>query len=416
MALDRCPGVLHWHQAQDGAMARVRLPGGRIGADGLDAIAAAAALGSGLVEFTSRASLQIRGLHPDDAANVAQLVAAGGLLPSPAHERVRNILASPLGGRHPRSLAPTDAVLAELDKGLCADPRLAALPRRFLFAVDDGSEVLVTDAADVALRAAGGGRDGVEPAAFRLWLGGVATSLTVSPDAAPALALAAAHEFLELRGAAIHVRDLADGAQTLAGRLGGRVLDSPRAPRGRRAGVAAGVLMQRDGRFAVTALAPLGRLDRDVVEQLAALARSSGQELRISPSRTLTFVDVEAAGVAGRIRALQELELVVAPDSGWLGLSACAGLGACAKARLDVRGAATRRAAARRAAGVHAGGRPAPVEHWSACERRCGEPANAAVAVVAEASGLAVGVAGRRHVVRDIDEALALLAGDEAQP
>jgi sulfite reductase beta subunit-like hemoprotein len=408
MGPDRCPGVLHWHQAQDGALARVRLPGGRIGADGLDAIAAAAALGSGLVELTSRASLQIRGLHSDDAANVARIVAAGGLLPSPAHERVRNILASPLGGRHPRSLAPTDALVGELDNGLCADVRLAALPRRFLFAVDDGSEVLVTEAADVALRAEGG-----EPAAFRLWLGGIATSLAVAADAAPALALAAAREFLELRGDAIHLRDLRDGAQMVARRLGGAVVDSPRAPRRRRAAVAAGVLLQRDGRFAVTALAPLGRLDRSAIEELAALARSWGQELRISPSRTLTLVDVEAAALDERIRAFARLDLIVARDSGWLGLSACAGLGACAKARIDVRGAATRRAAAR---GAHARSAPAPVEHWSACERRCGEPANAAVAVVAEASQLAISVAGRRHVTRDTEQALALLGGDEQRP
>lgn len=413
MGPDRCPGVLHWHQAQDGALARVRLPGGRIGADGLDAVAAAAALGSGLVELTSRASLQIRGLHSDDAAKVAQIIAAGGLLPSPAHERVRNILASPLGGRHPRSLAPTDAVVAGLDDGLCADAQLAALPRRFLFAVDDGSDVLVTDAVDVALRADGAGPDG-EPAPFRLWLGGVATSLAGAADAAPALALAAAREFLELRGDATHVRDLADGAQTLAARLGGAVLDSPAARRRGRPAVAAGVLGQRDGRFAVTALAPLGRLDRGTVAGLAALARSWRQELRISPSRTLTLVDVDGADLDRRIGAFARLDLTVAPDSGWLGLSACAGLGACAKARIDVRRAATRRAAAR--GGAHAGGAPAPVEHWSACERRCGEPANAVVAVVAEPSQLAVSVGGRRHAARDTEQALALLAGDERRP
>ena len=62
---DRCPGVLRPHQAVDGAVLRVRIPGGRIGAAKLRALSAASAeCADGDVQLTSRANLQLRGYGP----------------------------------------------------------------------------------------------------------------------------------------------------------------------------------------------------------------------------------------------------------------------------------------------------------------------------------------------------------------
>jgi precorrin-3B synthase len=324
------------HEAADGGLARVRVPGGRVDAAGLRAIAATARLGNGIVELTSRASLQIRGLTPSAGERAAAILAGAGLLPSTTHERVRNILASPLAGRHPASLSPTDELVAELDRGLCARPALAALSGRFLFAVDDGTG-LIGRPADVTVLA-------VAPGRFRVG----ARELTEAQAAAAALDLAGALLRGEVEPAAA-----APPAPQPAPRLG------------------PGPLRQRDGRLALTAMPPLARLSPTQLDALAALA----PEIRLSCARTLTVLDGAASA-----SELEALGLICAPGSGWEGLSACAGLGACARARHDVRAEAERRAAERRAG--------APLEHWAACERRCGHPSGPHIAYTALGGGI----------------------------
>jgi precorrin-3B synthase len=329
---DRCPGVLRLHQAEDGGLARVRVPGGRIPASGLRAVADLARRhGNGIVEITARASLQIRGLAA--GAPAAELLMSAGLLPSVSHERVRNILASPVAGRHPRSIAAVDDLVTELDHELCAEPSLAELSGRFLFAVDDGSGLL-GHAADVTLVA-------VERNRFAVGNDVVLRGAAV----ASALKLARASVRNDLWAS--------DPPQRWLRRSESRL--------------ELGVTAQNDGRVAVTAMPPLARLDPDQLDAVAALA----PEVRLSAWRTLTFVDGDPAQAGDALRYLRQIGLVTDPNSGWFGLTACAGKGACAKARFDVRAEAERRAALREAAG---GGSGLPAEHWAGCERHCGRP------------------------------------------
>ncbi len=403
-ARDRCPGLLELHPAADGMLARLRLPGGRVTRAQLAAIGGLAARGNGIVELTSRANVQVRGLADDAPDELAPSLAAVGLLPSPEHERVRNVLAGPLAGRHPRARLAADEIVSALDRGLCADPALAELPGRVLFLVEDGSGALRGVAHDVALAPAPSGD-------AALIVDGVDSGLRASgAEAAAALALRAAHAFLAAArdhgGRAWSVRELPAGATEVIARLDG----APRAdgaaghvswPSAPAAGLPPGRARQRDGRVAVTALAPLGRLSELQVRTLGELA----PEVRVSPWRTITVLDVreddgEAAGVE---RALRDLGLVLEADSGWAGLSACAGLGACTSARADVRAAATARAAAR--------GPAAPAEHWSACPRRCGERPGTPVAVAVVDAGVAVRHGAGEGLVADVDAALGMLRG-----
>lgn len=333
---DRCPGVLRLHEAADGRLARIRIPGGRVSPPQLAALAEiAATVGNGLVDLTSRANLQLRGLRADPSAQVA----AAGLLPSPRHERVRNVLASPLAGRDPRALIDGEAATAALDRAICADSALAALSARFQFAVEDGSGLLAGADADVLLEA-------IAPGEVRLVVAGRPHDIRADVAAGPSLAVTTARAFLAR----------ADGAWRIA-RAGVRATRTPGCP--------LGAFTQSDGKLAQTALVPLGRLDAAQLRGLAELER----EVRVSPWRTVTVVDADA----GHAAALRDLGLVLDPRSGWRGLTACAGTGACPRARLDVRAAARARAARRRPGD--------PVEHWSACPRRCGAPRGEAATV-----------------------------------
>jgi precorrin-3B synthase len=157
--------VVDLHRAEDGLLARVRTPGGRLFAGQLRALARCARMGNGLVDLTSRANVQIRGLREEHREALVFELQAAGLLPSITHDRARNILAPPTG--------EFDAVVDALDAAICADPALAALGGRFLFAVGiehPAASVTLLPAADglplaEAVAAAVGGADRVAFAA-----------------------------------------------------------------------------------------------------------------------------------------------------------------------------------------------------------------------------------------------------------
>ncbi len=141
-----CPGALRPMPSGDGLVVRIRPHGGRLAATQAAGIAdLAARYGSGLIDVTSRANLQIRGVtdaaHPSLLDELAQL----GLLDcDPETESRRNILVTPFwnSGDDTRLLAD------ELERAL-ADSAID-LPTKFGFAIDDGRErALVGASADI---------------------------------------------------------------------------------------------------------------------------------------------------------------------------------------------------------------------------------------------------------------------------
>jgi precorrin-3B synthase len=342
---DACPGALQLHQAADGALARVRLPGGMLGAGQLAALATASSrFGSGTVELTARGNVQIRGIT--DAAALADAVAAAGLLPSATHERVRNIVASPLSGRA-GGLADVRGAVGALDAAICAEPVLTTLPGRFLFGIDDGRGDVSGLGADVGAHVFD---DGVG-----LLLAGRDTGLRLALDDVVEALVAAAARFNGTRGKVWRVDELGDPSALVPGaRCSDVRFGCASAP-------PVGWIEQHDGRIALGAAVPLGVLSARVAEFLAAI----GAPLVITPWRSVLVCDLDESVADTALRVLAPLGLVFDEASPWLFLSACVGSPGCAHSSADVRADAA--SAARRGVG---GVR----RHFVGCERACGSP------------------------------------------
>ncbi len=115
---------------------RLRLIGGVLPTSALATSSALRAdFGDGKILLTKRTNLQLRGIAHADGCVPAVLVdaiAAAGLLPSPSHELIRNIMVSPLTGRV-GGRADLRATAREIDHLLRAEPDFAGLAGRFLF-------------------------------------------------------------------------------------------------------------------------------------------------------------------------------------------------------------------------------------------------------------------------------------------
>ena len=355
---DDCPGALHLHRAADGLVARVRLPGGMISAGQLDALAEVTErFAGGTVELTSRGNVQLRRVSAP--AELADALAAAGLLPSPTHERVRNIVASPLSGRA-GGLADVRPWVTGLDRAIRGAPRLAELPGRFLFGIDDGSADVSGINADVGLTV-------IEPAgdAVAVLLAGRDTGVRVSADDAVAAMVCVATRFVEMRGTAWRVAELSDPDALLID-FGPAVspdltFQPPRRP-------PVGWIVQDDERVALGAAIPLGVLTSRQARFLAAV----GAPLVITPWRSLLLCDLDEDVADTTLRVLAPLGLVFDENSGWLDVSACVGSPGCERSLADVRAEAARRVTAKTPG---AGART----HYVGCERACGSPPGAEV-------------------------------------
>jgi precorrin-3B synthase len=344
-----CPGALRPMLSGDGLVVRVRPRGGRLEAKQAAGIAdLASRYGNGLIDVTSRANLQIRGVTDEAHLSLLDGLAQLGVLDSdPETESRRNILVTPFWNTGDDTCLVAD----ELERAL-ADSALD-LPTKFGFAIDDGRErVLAGASADIRIE-----RD--RAGGLMVRADGAKFGRSVTRGEAVDAALALAKWFVASGGAkggrgrmAAHIAAGAKSPDVLRGEVEPAAMaDAPRPgpyPHGAMVGVA------------------FGQVPHSALDHLAACAPA----LRMTPWRMIL--------VEGMREMPRGADLITEADDPALRVIACSGAPRCREAHADTRALAA-------ALAPHIA--PDARLHVSGCAKGCAHSASAAITLVATRDG-----------------------------
>jgi precorrin-3B synthase len=388
-----CPGVAHAVPAKDGLLLRIRVPGGLIGASQLEGLAALPnRFADGSIEITSRANLQLRAVREDDLPEIERAIASAGLFPSPKHDRVRNIIASPLAGLQPEELLDTRPLVVELDRRLQAETLFTELHPKFSFGLHGDHRRFSHDLDDLSLEACDGGSH------LRLSIAGVATNYSVTIENAVDCLVEAARCCIGVAkklGVPIRAKRIV----THPGAID-QLIDSlrpmlvpcspaPRLPAFVETFQGVTPVGQRDLVNIIPSI-PLGRLSSQQASTIANVAKQWDGDLRLAPWRGIVLGAMPARAADGIVELLKSVGLSCGGQDGFHGIAACAGSTGCDASLADVRGGAA--ALAQRLSGKVAP--PGWTINLSGCEKQCARRHGASAELVASDSGYLLKING----------------------
>ncbi|MDF0519570.1 precorrin-3B synthase [Bradyrhizobium yuanmingense] len=344
-----CPGALRPMRSGDGLVVRVRPFGGRLEAPQISGLAELAErFGNGLIDVTSRANLQIRGVREDGHRPLLDGLAQLALLdPDADIEARRNILVTPFWSNGDE----TQSLTAELEEVL-TDSGLA-LPTKFGFAIDDGrSRVLAGDSADIRIE-----RD--RSGGLLVRADGARLGRSVDRGQAVSAALALASWFL-----------ISGGAKGGRGRMAAHIASGAVLPHSLRGETEPAPVMAavRPGHYPQGAMVGVafGQMLHATLHQFSAC----GHALRMTPWRMVLS--------EGKREMPNGTGLITEPFDPALRVIACSGAPRCREAHAD-----TRALAAALAPRIAADARL----HVSGCGKGCAHSGAAAVTLIATRAG-----------------------------
>jgi precorrin-3B synthase len=381
-----CPGLSTPMPTGDGLLVRLLLTG----TIALDAFAtlcdAAQTYGNGVIEITSRGSIQVRGLTPDSAPRFAAAVGAAAIAAADGIPVLSNVLA----GLDPGEILDAGALARDLRATLAQTSLGASISPKVSVIIDGGGSLNLDDlAADVRLRAKMS--DG--HAAFRISIGGDGASSVEIGSVAPARGVEAAMALLDViaqRGRDARAREVlaTEGPAPFRAALadaGGWCEVAPSAKESKPS-EAIGAHRLHDGSLAYGIGLAFGHADAMSLRRLVEAARSAGGSgLRAAPGRVVMVIGLAQADAPAFAASAEQLGFITHADDPRRYVIACAGAPICAAAHIAARAVAPAIAAA-----------AAPfldrsfTIHVSGCAKGCAHPRPAALTVVGTPEGCAL--------------------------
>jgi precorrin-3B synthase len=371
-----CPGLADPLPTGDGLLARLALAR----AIPLDACAAlctaAQEHGNGIIEITSRGSIQVRGLTATSAPAFAAAVKALDIVDAAGGR----VLGNPLAGLDPHEIFDVTEVVDRLRDRILESGLTAKLAPKVSVVVDGGG-ALHLDAipCDIRLRA-----DSASGATrFHVTIGNEsATALapvTIAPEHAVATVFGLLHD-IAAQGPTARARDLHHPAR-LAGFA--RPRRAPADP--------VGTHELRDGSVAFGVGLPFGHSDAATLQTLIEQATHAGAaSVRPVPGRVLLLVGIPPAQVSGLTEEAERLGFITNPEDPRRRVVACSGAPACTAAEIPTRALAPAIAAARRLD-------VQTTIHISGCAKGCAHSAPADVTIVGINGKCGIVPNGRAH-------------------
>jgi precorrin-3B synthase len=382
-----CPGLSRPLPTGDGLLVRI-LPIGTIALDAFAALCAAArAYGNGIVEITTRGSIQVRGLSAPSAPRFADAIAALGI----AAEDGMPILCNPLAGLDAAEIFDATVLAAAVRRAVTQQSPAGRLDQKVSVVIDGGAPLnLARVAADIRVRAQL--RNG-QPV-WRLAIGGDdrnafdlgCIALDDGVEAVSRLLLvlakrgARARDIIATEGVDCFENALAfarcGGFVAQRDREGAKRIETDSAPR--RCSDAIGLHALRDGSLACGIGLAFGHAEASTLEKLANAAATAGARgLRTAPNRSLLAIGLTSESAMRFSAAAARLGFVTRADDPRRHVVACAGAPLCASAYIAARTIAPRLAAT--AAPYLSDGLTI---HISGCAKGCAHPEAAPLTVV----------------------------------
>jgi precorrin-3B synthase len=374
-----CPGLSAPMATGDGLLVRL-MPTGTMALDAFAALCAAARQdGNGVIEVTSRGSIQIRGLSPASALRFAADIADFGI----AAEDSIPVLSNPLAGLDADDIIDAGALAAEVRQALAGGRLAQKLSAKVSVTIDGGGALnLDAIAADVRLSAEAIDRN----AAIRISVGGTAAStahvgIVALHDAATATMRLL--DVLAQHGHDMRARDVvaAKGIAPFHTATADLIVSDNTVAAARRSRDAIGSHVLRDGSLAHGIGLAFGHADATSLERLVDAAAAAGASgIHTAPGRALIVIGLKPRTSPAFAAAAGALGFIVRADDPRRRVVACAGAPICASAEIASRTIAPLVAEIAAPFAVHISG----------CAKGCAHPAPTALTVVGTPQGCAL--------------------------